>query len=73
VFTRWDAPPQLERLLPPELERVAVRGLRVLTPAAFVHKLPVVGSLLSRAERAVTKSPLRWFGGFLVVIAKKRA
>jgi SAM-dependent methyltransferase len=72
VFTRWDAPPKLERLLPPELERVEVRGLRVLTPAAFVHKLPVVGNLLGKAERAVTRSPLRWFGGFLVLIAKKR-
>jgi len=72
VYTRWDKPTAVQRLLPPELESVGVRGLRVLTPAAFVHKLPLVGELLSKAERAVTTSPLRWFGGFLVVIARKR-
>jgi SAM-dependent methyltransferase len=73
VFTRWDPPPRLASLLPPELELEAVRGLRVFTPAAFVHKIPVLGAALARAEHAVTDSPLRWFGGFLVVIAKKRA
>lgn len=72
VYTRWDKPTAIQRLLPPELESLGVRGLRVLTPAAFVHKLPLVGELLSKAERAVTASPLRWFGGFLVVIARKR-
>jgi SAM-dependent methyltransferase len=72
VYTRWDAPTKLRSLLPPSLELEEVRGLRVFTPAAFVHRLPVVGAALSRAERLVTRSPLRWFGGFLVVIATKR-
>ena len=72
VFTRWDPPPRLASLLPPELVFEEVRGLRVFTPAAFVHQLPVVGAALARAEHAVTRSPLRWFGGFLVVVAKKR-
>ncbi len=72
VFTRWDPPHRLRELLPPALELAEVRGLRVFTPAAFVHRLPLVGSALARAERLVTKSPLRWFGGFLVVVASKR-
>ncbi len=72
VFTRWDPPSRLQQLLPPALELTEVRGLRVFTPAAFVHRLPLVGSALARAERLVTRSPLRWFGGFLVVIATKR-
>jgi SAM-dependent methyltransferase len=73
VYTRWDAPTRLARLFPSELERLEVHGLRVLTPAAFVYKLPWLGRVLGAAERAVTKSPLRWFGGFLVVVARKRA
>ncbi|HEY3498249.1 MAG TPA: class I SAM-dependent methyltransferase [Polyangiaceae bacterium] len=72
VYTRWDSPTQLGRLFPPELERVDVRGLRVFTPAAFVHKIPVLKTLIGGAERAVTSGPLRWFGGFLVVVARKR-
>ncbi len=73
VYTRWDAPTKLAAMLPPSLVLDEVRGLRVFTPAAFVHRIPIVGSALARAEHAVTKSPLRWFGGFLVVAASKRA
>jgi len=72
VYTRWDPPTKVGALLPPELALEEVRGLRVFTPAAFVHKIPFVGSALARAEHAVTRSPLRWFGGFLVVVATKR-
>jgi SAM-dependent methyltransferase len=72
VFTRWDPPHRLRALLPPALELSEVRGLRVFTPAAFVHRLPLVGATLARAERVVTTSPLRWFGGFLVLVATKR-
>jgi SAM-dependent methyltransferase len=72
VFTRWDPPTRIAGLLPAELSLVEVRGLRVFTPAAFVHRLPVVGPLFARAEREVTQSPLRWFGGFLVVVAERR-
>jgi SAM-dependent methyltransferase len=73
VYTRWDAPPKLRGLLPSSLELDEVRGLRVLTPAAFVHRVPVLGAVLARAEHSVTQSPLRWFGGFLVLVATRRA
>jgi ubiquinone/menaquinone biosynthesis C-methylase UbiE len=72
VYTRWDSPARMKALLPPSVDLVDVVGVRVFTPAAFVHKLPVVGSLFATAERLVTTSPLRWFGGFLIAIAKKR-
>jgi SAM-dependent methyltransferase len=72
VYTRWDAPHRLRSLLPDSLALDEVRGLRVFTPAAFVHRVPLLGSTLARAERVVTRSPLRWFGGFLVVMATRR-
>jgi len=71
VYTRWDSPTRLKALLPPSVELFDVVGVRIFTPAAFVHKIPVVGGLLATAERLATTSPLRWFGGFLVAIAKK--
>jgi SAM-dependent methyltransferase len=73
VFTRWDAPHRLRSLLPDTLELDEVRGLRVFTPAAVVHRVPLLGATLARAERVVTRSPLRWFGGFLVLMATRRA
>jgi len=72
VYTRWDAPPKLRALVPAGAELVEVCGIRVVTPAAFVHDLPVVGRMLPSIERALVRSPLRWFGGFLVLVAKKR-
>jgi SAM-dependent methyltransferase len=72
VYTRWDAPPKLRGMLPPSLELVEVCGIRVVTPAAFVHDLPFLGRLLPKIERAAIRSPARWFGGFLIVIGKKR-
>ena len=71
VYTRWDPPTRLKKLLPSSVELVGVHGVRVFTPAAFVHRIPVVGSLFAQAERLAVTSPLRWFGGFLVAVARK--
>jgi ubiquinone/menaquinone biosynthesis C-methylase UbiE len=72
VFTRWDAPHEIPKLLPPSLELEDFRGVRVVTPAAFVHKLPVIRGAFGAAERALVRSPLRYFGGFLLAILRKR-
>lgn len=72
VFTRWDTPMMIERLLPAGVELEDVRGVRVLTPAAFVHRVPVLSHGLRFAERAAVDSPLRYFGGFLVAMLRKR-
>jgi SAM-dependent methyltransferase len=72
VFTRWDRPTRVRSLLPPNVDLLRVHGVRIFTPAAFVHRLPVIGALFGHAERLATNSPLRWFGGFLVAVAKKR-
>jgi hypothetical protein len=31
-----------------------------------------VGGLFAQAERLAVTSPFRWFGGFLVAVARKR-
>jgi ubiquinone/menaquinone biosynthesis C-methylase UbiE len=72
VYTRWDPPSVLRRASPASLELVEVVGVRVLTPAAFVHRVPVLGEALRRAEHLAARSPLRWLGGFLVGVYEKR-
>jgi ubiquinone/menaquinone biosynthesis C-methylase UbiE len=71
VYTRWDAPWVIPRILPPGVSLVDYQGVRVFTPAAFVHRLPIVGSVLSQAEEHARKSPLRYFGGFLIAVLRK--
>ena len=72
VFTRWDSPRDVRQLLPPDVELLGFRGVRVLTPAAFVHKVPLLGPALAFAERRAVDSPLRYFGGFLISLARKQ-
>lgn len=73
MYTRWDAPWVIPRLLPPKVELVGFRGVRVFTPAALAFRVPVLGTSLAALERAAVDSPLRWFGGFLVAILRKGA
>lgn len=73
MFTRWDAPWVIPRLLPPKVELVGYRGVRVFTPAAVAFRVPALRTSLVALERAAVDSPLRWFGGFLVAILRKRA
>ncbi|HEY6880935.1 MAG TPA: class I SAM-dependent methyltransferase [Polyangiales bacterium] len=71
VYTRWDTPFTIPKLLPDNARLVEYRGVRVVTPAAFVHKLPGVRHAFAAAERASVCSPLRYFAGFLLAIVQK--
>jgi len=71
ISTRWDSPRDIPKLLPPNVELVDYYGVRVLTPVAAVHRLPGVARALSRAELLASRSPLRYFGGFLIAVLRK--
>ncbi len=71
IFTRWDSPRAIRKLLPPNVELVDYHGVRVLTPFAAVHRIPLVGSGLRRAEQLAGRSPLRYLGGFLIAALRK--
>jgi SAM-dependent methyltransferase len=72
VPTRWDSPREALARLPETVELVDVRGVRVVTPAAAVHRVEALAPWLARAERAAARSPLRWLGGFLVLVLRRR-
>lgn len=71
VYTRWDPPARARSLVPPNAELIHLRGIRVLTPIAALLDLPIVGPALRRAEQLAAGSPLRYFGGFLVLVLRK--
>ena len=73
MYTRWDLPWTVRRVLPPAVDVVEVVGIRVITPFARVHELTAVGPLVGSLERSLCRSPLRWFGGFLVIVLQRRA
>ena len=73
VYTRYDALQTARSYLPASVEFIGVRGVRVVTPFSQVFRIPVLAALFERAERAVCDWPvLRSFGGFLILIARKK-
>lgn len=73
VFTRFDAPWIIPRLLPPSLSLEAVRGVRIVTPAAAAMRVPGLASLLRTVERRLADTPAAFFAGFYVAVLRKRA
>jgi SAM-dependent methyltransferase len=74
VFTRFDTLERARSYLTPDLELVAVRGVRVVTPSSHVFALPALARLFTWAERLACDAPfLRNLGGFLILVARKRA
>jgi ubiquinone/menaquinone biosynthesis C-methylase UbiE len=72
VYTRFDRLSQARSYLPAGVELVAVRGVRVVTPASHVFAWPPLGKLFTWAERAACDAPLlRNLGGFLILVARK--
>ncbi len=67
VFTRFDTIADIEAYLPDNLKLVGVDGIRVLSPAALLFNLPLLGPLWTGVERLASKTPLKHLGGFLVV------
>ncbi|MBN2574033.1 MAG: methyltransferase domain-containing protein [Deltaproteobacteria bacterium] len=73
VYTRYDTIGEARGYLPPDVEFVAMRGVRVVTPTSHVYRVPLLANLFERAERLACELPgLRNFGGFLIVVGRKR-
>lgn len=71
IFTRWDSPLAIRKLLPSDVELVEYCGVRVLTPFAAVHRVRSLASGFRTAELAAARSPFRCFGGFLIAVLRK--
>lgn|SRR5690554_357023 len=71
ILTRWDDSAELSRRMPDNLRLIDFSGIRIFTPTAAVHKIPLVGHALRKLEFLGRDSALKHFGGFLVVIAQK--
>jgi ubiquinone/menaquinone biosynthesis C-methylase UbiE len=72
VFTRYDDAAAIRSYLPAELDWVATRGIRVVTPIAAVLRVPLVGAAVRWAEHRLADAPIaRDHGGFLVAICRK--
>lgn len=71
VFTRFDSPGQVVRSLPANLQLVDARGVRIVTPAAMLLRVPIVRRLFHSAEWLLCDSPAHRLGGFWIAAIQK--
>jgi ubiquinone/menaquinone biosynthesis C-methylase UbiE len=71
VFTRFDTPWGVRRLVPPGARIVDSRGVRIVIPTALTMRIPLLKSALRRAEWALCDTPLSMFGGFWIAAIRK--
>lgn len=72
VFTRYDTVDDARAYLPPGVELVDVRGVRVVTPVSSVYRVAPLGAMFSAAERALCDVPfVRNLAGFIILVARK--
>jgi ubiquinone/menaquinone biosynthesis C-methylase UbiE len=71
VYTRFDAPWVVPRLLPPSLRLEGARGVRIVTPAAVVMHVPLLRDVIRLVERRLADTRAAFFGGFYVAILRK--
>ena len=67
VFTRYDSLPDIEAISPSGLRLETTHGIRIASPLALPFDVPGFGRVWAGFEKALMQTPLKRFGGFLVV------
>jgi ubiquinone/menaquinone biosynthesis C-methylase UbiE len=71
VYTRFDAPWVLPRILPPGTHVESLRGIRIVTPAASFFRIPGLRSVLKTAETLLADTPAAYAAGFVAAVIRK--
>jgi ubiquinone/menaquinone biosynthesis C-methylase UbiE len=71
VYTRFDSPRVLPKILPPGTRFETARGIRIVTPVAAAMAVPGLAGMLRAAERFLCDTAAASFGGFYVAVIRK--
>jgi len=71
VYTRLDAPWIVPRLLPPGVRLECVRGVRIVTPAAIVHRVPGLRDVVRRLEWRLADTRAAHLAGFYIAVLRR--
>jgi ubiquinone/menaquinone biosynthesis C-methylase UbiE len=71
VYTRFDAPWVIPRIIPAGTKFDRAFGVRIVTPAAVAMRIPIVRSILRRAEHALSPTKMAFFAGFYVAVLRR--
>jgi ubiquinone/menaquinone biosynthesis C-methylase UbiE len=71
VYTRFDSPFAIERVMPAGVRLETIRGIRIVTPAASFMRVPLLKSALRRTEQALSGTKAAYLAGFVVAVLRK--
>jgi ubiquinone/menaquinone biosynthesis C-methylase UbiE len=71
VYTRFDSPGILPKIVPPGTRVETARGIRILTPAAIAMDVPGLSGILRAAERFLCDTRAARLAGFYVAVIRK--
>lgn len=71
VYTRFDTPWEVRRLLPPNCHLEGARGVRIVTPTAHLYRVPALRRLLTAAEWRLCDTPAHYLAGFWIAVLRK--
>lgn len=71
VYTRYDSPWSLRKVVPPGTRLEGARGIRIVTPAALAWKVPGVRPVLRQLEVMLADTRAAYLAGFYVAILRK--
>lgn len=72
LFNRIDSPWSIKKYLPDNVEVVDTRGVMIFALLPFLYRVSIISNILIFLEKLFTKSILKYFGGFYIVIVKKK-
>jgi ubiquinone/menaquinone biosynthesis C-methylase UbiE len=72
VYTRFDPPWIIPRILPVGATLEGAHGVRIVTPAAAAMRIPGVRAVLRRAEEWLAPTRLAFFAGFYVAVIRRQ-
>ncbi len=73
VQTRYDTLSKFKAMLPNDLSIEAKEGIRIISPTAYLFSIPIISKIIVAVERFLSKTFLKYFGSYFVVICKKQA
>ena len=71
VYTRFDPPWVIPRILPPGTKLEGASGVRIVTPVAAAMRVPVMRHALRRIEGWLANTKMAYFAGFYVAVIRR--
>ncbi len=73
VLTHYHSIKQIKKLLPQNLVLERIRGIRIVTIFAIIHKIPIIRIVVRFLENSLKDVPFfRNYGGFTIAVLKKK-